>query len=145
MKESKSIFRGFCWRIYFFIIMFATILMLLLMPLMFIDDANAIISSGFSSRSGSRMLMVTGVVGLFIGISLVVKTLRGMYNRLPWLFPLVKVGYLNMIILNIATLILDYGYEQSNLTRHIIFITLMIVQILVCRIIMSIYFKFRYV
>jgi hypothetical protein len=84
-----------------------------------------------------------GLCGLIIGPSLVIPTLRKMYRALPWLYPLIKIFYIDLIILNIGIAILNYGYQVDNAIRHTLYFALMIIQVSACRIAMCIYFKLR--
>lgn len=102
-------------------------------------DIQTIRSSGFSTTNIGLQLI--GVLGLFIGLSLLVPALRKMYYKLPWLYSYVKIFYVNIVIMSIATLILNYGYEVQNSKRHSIFFILMVLQMVICRIGMCIYFN----
>jgi biotin transporter BioY len=66
-----------------------------------------------------------------------------MYYALPWLYPFTKIFFADLVILNIGLTILNIGYEVDNSARHTTAFVLMIVQIIVCRIAMCIYFKLR--
>lgn len=102
-------------------------------------DIQTIRSSGFSTTNIGLQLI--GILGLFIGLSLLVPALRKMYYKLPWLYSYVKIFYVNIVIMSIATLILNYGYEVQNSKRHSIFFVLMVLQMVICRIGMCIYFN----
>jgi hypothetical protein len=49
--------------------------------------------------------------------------------------------YLNLIIMSIAVALLNYGYEVQNPARHTLFFILMIIQIIIFRLLMSLYFS----
>lgn len=126
----------------YFIFPFSIILLvLLLMPLLFLMDVNAIMASGFAGPNLAASFI--GVSGLFIGLSLLIPPLRKIYRVFPWLFPFVKIFFINFVILNIGLAILNFGYEISNEARHTTFFVLMIVQLVICRLGMSIYFRLR--
>lgn len=124
--------------IYFVLVMWWIILLLVLSPLMLFTDIQTIRESGFATSNVGMDLI--GILGLFIGLSLLIPSIRKIYYKLPWLFPLVKILFIDVAIMGTAVSILNYGYEIGNATRHNIFYALMIGQIVVCRIAMCIYF-----
>lgn len=141
MGKLKSILGSTAAVIYFLVVMWWILLMLIFVPIGLISDIDTIRSSGFStSNIGTAFI---GIFGLFIGLSLLVPTLRKMYYKLPWMFPFVKILYPNVIIMSVATMLLNYGYEVQNQTRHTLFFILMICQIIICRALMCIYFSKR--
>jgi hypothetical protein len=113
----------------------------------FISDINAVLQSGFA-KSNEKNMMVLGFMGFFIGMSLVMPALRRMYYKLPWLFPLVKILYLDVIILGVAAMIINYGYEVQDKTRHTVFFFIMLGEIIAGRLLMCRWFdkkKVKYV
>jgi len=139
MSRLKAILGNTAAVIYFLSVMWWVLLMLLFVPIGLIFDINTIRNSGFSTTNVG--LTFIGVFGLFIGLSLLVPAFRKMYYKLPWLFPFVKIMYSNVIIMSIATMLLNYGYEVQSPARHTIFFIIMICQIIVCRALMCIYFS----
>lgn len=137
MKKLKLFFGSLSAFLYFILVMWWIILLLAFLPIMLLDDIRIIMESGFSTVN-SGMIFI-GIFGLFIGLSLLIPSIRKMYYSLPWLFPYVRILYIDVVILGIATTILNYGYELQNTTRHAIFFILTIVQIVLCRIAMCIY------
>lgn len=125
--------------VYLIFPMSIVLLLLLLMPLGFLSDVSAIRNSGFAGPSYSASLI--GVSGLVIGLSLLVPPLRKLYRALPWLYAFVKILFINLIILCVGLEILNYGYQITDPTRHSTFFILMIIQIVLCRLAMSLYFK----
>lgn len=123
--------------IFFVTVMWWVLLMLAFVPIGLIMDMNTVIKSGFSTSNIGFAFI--GSLGLMIGLSLLIPPFRRMYYALPWLFPFVKIFYLNVVILSIATIILNKGFEVQNEYRHIMFIALMIIQIILCRFAMCIY------
>ncbi|MFS0574037.1 hypothetical protein AB1K83_00235 [Sporosarcina sp. 179-K 3D1 HS] len=126
---------------YFLFPMSLVLLTLVITPLLFVSDVGAIRSSGFAGPQASEALV--GFCGLFIGISMLVPAFRRMYRALPWLYPFVTIFFINLIIANVALMILNTGYEVSSSTRHTIFTIFMIVFIIGARLAMSIYFRKR--
>jgi drug/metabolite transporter (DMT)-like permease len=78
---------------------------------------------------------------MFIGISLLVPAFRRMYYKLPWLFPLIKIFYVNVLITSIAHMIMNFGYEIQDETRHSIFFALTIAEIVLGRFLMCLWFS----
>jgi len=126
---------------YFIAIMLATILLLIFAPVMLLGDIRTIQESGFASSNAG--LAFIGGLGLFIGISLIFPAFRRMYYKLPWLFPLVKIFYVNVVITAIANMIMNYGYEVQDETRHVTFFALAIIEIVIGRILMNLWFNKR--
>lgn len=141
MNKLKSALGSAAAIIYFICFMSITILLLILYPLMFTSEVNSIRNSGFAGPDDS--IIFIGICGLFIGLSMIIPPLRKMYYALPWLYPFVKIFYVNLIILCAGVSILNYGYQTVNEARHALFYTLMIIQIIVSRIAMCIYFKIK--
>lgn len=139
MSKLKSYLGNTAAIIYFILVMWWMLLMLAIVPFTLLGNIQTIRSSGFSMANMGIMFM--GLFGLFIGISLLIPAFRKMYYKLPWLFPYVKILYVNLVIMGVATLILNYGYEVQNSTRHTSFFMVMIAQIVICRIAMCIYFN----
>lgn len=129
---------AFC---YFIFVMSFILLLLIFMPFGFLMEIKSELVSGFAGPNTGASLIAA--CGFFIGLSLLIPTLRKMYRGLPWLYPLVKILFINLIILCIGLMIMNNGYQVKNGVRHAIYFILMILQIVICRIAMCIYFKFR--
>lgn len=139
--KIKSLIENVVAILYFVFVMWVFLLLFTFQPLLFIDEVKTITSTGFGTSKND--FMIIGAAGLVIGISLFVPAIRKMYYKLPWLYPYIKIMYINFIIMGIATLILNYGYEIQNRKRQITFFVIMIVQIIICRLGMCIYFNRR--
>lgn len=127
--------------IYFIFPMCFVLLLLIFIPISFISDVNSVRDSGFAGPNSAAPII--GMCGIFIGISLLIPLFRRMYRVLPWLYSFVKIFFVNLIILSIGITILNQGYQVNNNARHAKFFILMIVQIVICRIAMCIYFKLK--
>jgi len=125
--------------IYFLTVMWWILLLLIVVPIGLILEIHTIRSSGFSTSNDGTAFI--GVFGLFIGLSLLIPAFRRIYYKLPWMFPFVKILYPNVIIMSIAIILLNYGYEVQNPARHNLFFIMMVCQIIVCRVFMCIYFN----
>jgi len=141
MKKIKNLLGYIIATIYFIFPMCLILLMLILMPMFFLTDVSTVRSSGFAGQNTAGLFI--GMCGLFIGVSLLIPPLRKMYRVLPWLYSFVKIFYTNLIILCIGLLILNFGYQTQNDTRHTVFFILMILQVVICRLAMCIYFKIK--
>nr|BAA31536.1 unnamed protein product [Bacillus sp.] [Bacillus sp. (in: firmicutes)] len=138
MRILKKIF-GFTFAtLYFIFPMGFVILLLVITPMLFMSDVSVIRTSGFAGPNDGIVLI--SIAGLFIGISLLVPVLRKVYDVFPWLYPFIKIFFVSYVILHLGTVILNYGYEINNPTRHTIFYILMIAFIIVGRLAMSFYF-----
>ena len=141
MKNAKDFFANAAAIIYFITIMLGTIFLLLLAPIMLLVDISRIMESGFANtNTGMDSIWI---LGMFIGISLLVPPFRRMYYKLPWLFPLVKIFYVNVVITGIAVTIMNYGYEIQDEARHTMFFTLAIAVLVVGRFLMCLWFNKR--
>ena len=127
--------------LFFFFVMTWLMLLLIFVPILILWEIYTVRTSGVSVTNDH--LAFAGTAAFMIGISLVIPAFRLIYRALPWLFAYVKMFFLNLIILSVALLILNYGYEVQNSDRHKLFFILMIVQIVVCRLAMSVYFHRR--
>lgn len=141
MKKLKGLVGSIAAAIYFVFPMSVVLLLLIFMPFVFLTDVSSVTNSGFAGPNNATALI--GVCGLFIGLSLLIPPLRKMYRALPWLYSFTKIFYVNLIIINIGLTILNIGYQVKNNARHTTFFILMIVQIVICRIAMCIYFKLK--
>ncbi|MCL2154090.1 MAG: hypothetical protein FWH53_00340 [Leptospirales bacterium] len=141
MKKFFSIIGLIFSIIAFLAIMGWVIPLLPLMLLIIFNDIEAVLISGFST-SGSSADSIW-IFAIPIAVSLLIPVFRKMYYKLPWLFPYVKIFYINVVIMGIALMILNYGYKVQNETRHTIFFILMLLEIVIGRILMSIYFNWK--
>lgn len=117
----------------------------MLMPMLtfitLVADIPTIRASGFAVPSVPPPFIA--IFGLFIGLSLSVPAFRKMYYKLPWLYPYVKIIYMDLVIVGVASMILNYGYQVQNPTRHNLFYILMLIQLVVCRLLMCVYLQKR--
>lgn len=140
-NKLKNLLADFAAIIYFLAVMMWVLLLLALVPIIIFSDISIIFKSGFAtSNTGTAFI---GLFGLAIGISMLIPAFRRMYYKLPWMFPFVKIMYLNVIIMSVAVMLLNYGYEVQSPSRHKLFVIIMICQIIVSRILMCIYFYKR--
>lgn len=114
-------------------------LVVTLCPIMLLKSIAQVVQTGFSSNGDAKFYIV--VTSFFIILSIWIPWTRVFYNRFPWLLGYVKMSFINLVILGIASYILDYGYMVKNSGRHILFFIIMIIQIVVCRLVFSLYFN----
>lgn len=114
--------------------------MLLMLPIalwIIWGDINFMIDCGFGTQtSGTTFIFLFGFA---FGITLLVPAFRKCFRKLPWIYPYVTILLADVTILTIASEILNYGYSLQNDKRHMLFLGLMVLQIVVCRIAMCIY------
>jgi hypothetical protein len=141
MGKLKSLLGSTFAAMYFIFLMSIVLLLLIFMPLGFLTEVDSMRSSGFATPNSAASFI--GVSGLIIGLSLLIPPLRKMYGALPWLYSFTKIFFVNLIILNVALTILNIGYQINNSARHTMFFILMILQLVICRIAMCIYFRLK--
>ena len=118
-----------------------TILCLCFIPLGLFMDINTIRSSGFSATNIGFVMF--GVFGMLISITMMVPWFRKCFKKLPWLYSYVIIFLADILIMAIGIAILNYGYEVQSEARHTLFYVLMLVQMIVCRLAMCTYLKFK--
>lgn len=124
--------------IWFFAVLIWWLLLLPIFILMIPSAMDTIIKSGFeTSRVGGMGVFFCSLV---FAITLLVPAFRKCFKVMPWLYPYTTILLTDLIILSIAEELLNFGYQVQNDTRHTVFIVLMIIQIIVCRLAMGWYF-----
>lgn len=124
--------------LWFFGVLIWMLLMLPITLLMLPSDISSIMDSGFGTQTiGFTFLLVFGLV---FGITMLVPAFRKCFRKLPWLYPYITILMADVTILSIGIEILNYGYQVQSDARHTLFLVLMIVEIVVLRIIMCIFF-----
>lgn len=124
--------------IWFFAVLVWWILLLPLFILMIPSSMDTILKSGFETQTfGFAGIVMCSLVFM---ITLLVPAFRKCFKALPWLYPYTTILLTDLIILAIAEELLNYGYQVQNDTRHTVFIVLMIIQMIVCRLAMGWYF-----
>lgn len=114
--------------------------MLLILPfaiLMLPMDISTILESGFSTQTIGFIILL--VLGLVFSITMFVPAFRKCFDKLPWLFPYIIILTADVTILSIGIEILNFGYQTQNDSRHTLFLVIMMLQIVLCRIAMCIY------
>lgn len=139
MNKMKKLLGGTAVTLYFIYGMGLALLILIFMPIGFLMDVDTILTSGFATAD--MAVEFISITGLIIGISMVIPSLRKIYKVFPWMYSFVKIFYFNLIILCVGLSILNKGYEVTNTTRHTIALIIMIIQIIICRLYMCLYFK----
>lgn len=134
MKKWLSYIAAFLW---FIGVLGWVLLFMPIIILMLPNDISVIIESGFGTQAIGFTLLI--LIGLVVGITMLVPAFRNCFRKLPWLYPYVTILTADIAVLSIAEALLNYGYSVQNKTRHTVFLIIMIVQILVCRIGMCIY------
>lgn len=123
--------------IFLFMIISLPIIVLVFLP----STISNIFTSGFASANNGIMYFC--VEALLIGITMVVPAFRIIFKKLPWLYSYCMLLLIDLLILAIFEIILNYGFESVNNTRHFIFTMIGIIQMIVSRIFMCFYFKKR--
>lgn len=105
------------------------------------SDIGVILESGFATQDMALRMLSVFVIPL--SLTMLVPCFRKCLEALPWLFPFMVLFILNYLILAIAFSVLNYGYEVSNETRHLVFGILAVVIFILGRIGMCVLFKFK--
>lgn len=141
MEKLKRVLGIVIATAYFIFPMSFILILLIFTPLMFFSDISAIRNSGFAGPDSA--LAMIGLSGLTIGMSLLIPPIRRIYSFFPWLYTFVEVFFVNFVILTIGISILNFGYKTVDPTRHTIFYVIMIIFVIVGRIGMSIYYRWK--
>lgn len=135
MKEWISNIAAVLW---FFGVLIWVLLMLLIALIILPGDITSIMESGFGTQSSGFTFL--SLFGLISGITMLVPAFRKCFRKLPWLYPYITILTADVAILSIGIELLNYGYKVQSDARHTLFFVLMVVQIVVCRIAMCIFY-----
>lgn len=138
MKKFLSNTLSVLW---FLGVVLGLIILLPLVILLGFSFFSGTINSGFASPA--MITPILAVCGLAFGITMIVPVFRRCFRKLPWLYTYITVLMMDLVILAIAESILNYGYAVYDDTRHMIFKILMILQIIICRAAMCLYYHFK--
>lgn len=138
MKSILSFISTILSFVSFLYILFC-VLLISLMILMSISNISTVLESGFATAGDS--LTILAIMCFLTAITFFFPPARNTYHYFPWLFPLVKILLVNLTIMSIAIGILNYGYQVKNDARHIMFIILMVLQLIISRALVSVYFS----
>lgn len=126
---------------WFLVVILITLLMLFMGQILIVfSSIIKTISIGFVGTTQNGPI-VLAFCGLVFGLTGLIPALRRCYYKLPWLYPLSCIGMSNLFILSTAEMILFKGYESTNPKTHIIAIVIMALELVVGRIIMSVYYN----
>lgn len=125
--------------LYFILIMFWVPLILISELFSLITDMITVVNIGFSTSFSSANTI--SVLSFSIGLSLLIPAFRKIYYKLPWLLPFVIIMFVNLLILFVSSLLINYGFESQNSFKHYVFIVIALIQLIVCRLLMCFYFS----
>jgi hypothetical protein len=137
----KNFFGNVAASIYCITVILPLSLILWFIPIGILMEINSIVKSGFSGQNAGFTFL--GIFGLMFGISMLVPTFRRIYKKLPWLYVYIQVFMMDILILAVGSYILNIGFEVQNQARHTMFFWLMIATLIISRLIMCSYYKFR--
>ncbi len=143
--KTKKIWMGVPALLY---LVFVFWIVIIFLPIVIINNipgyAISIIESGFANPDiNTQLLSIITVFSLLIGLSLLIPLNRRMYYTFPWLYPYVKILFVDYIILSVSIIILNYGHMEDNDSRRLLFKVLAIIFFIVARITQCIYFKHK--
>ena len=123
--------------LWFFGVLIWVLLTLPFVMIIVSGDMISLVRNGFSTSNASFDFLF--VYGLVFGITMLVPAFRRCFRKLPWLYPYITILSADITFLSVAIAILNFGFTVQNDTRHIIFIILAVLQIVVCRLAMCFY------
>lgn len=138
LKNALSNLVAILW---FIGMVFPLILCLCFIPLGLFMDIDTIRTSGFSTTNIGFLMF--GAFGLMLSITMMVPWFRKCFKKLPWLYSYVIMFMADILIITIGIAILNYGYEVQSEARHTLFYILMLAQMIICRLAMCVYLKFK--
>ncbi len=125
----------------FWLVIFFMPLLVICSPGMYLP---AIIGSGFANPSiNESFIMFISIFSFLIGLSILVPQFRKMYYTFPWLYPYVKVLFIDYIICILTIMIVNFGYTEDGDSRKLLFKILAILFLIVARLVQCVYFKYR--
>lgn len=93
--------------------------------------------SGYSNRTmGLDYFQMSSFVFLITNL-----LFRRCYTMIKKLYPLSIFALCNLFIISISEAIMSYGYEIADPTRHALTVLAIIIQFILCRVIMGLYFR----
>lgn len=141
MEKLKRVLGIVIATAYFIFPMSFILILLIFTPLTFFSDVRVIRNSGFAGPDYA--LAMIGFSGLAISMSLLIPALRRIYSFFPWLYAFIEIFFINFIIITFGISILNFGYKTIDPTRHTLFYVIMIIFVVVGRIGMSVYYKWK--
>ena len=136
MKNILSNVSAFVW---FVAILIWGVLLLPICVIMMPTNIRTIWETGFATVTVGYAFLI--LFGLVFGFTMIVPVFRRCLKKLPWLYPYIVILMADALILTVAEEILNYGYQVKSDARHTIFSVIMVIQIIVCRVVMCLYFK----
>jgi hypothetical protein len=137
----RSFFSGVLSWGYFLIFMVPTLLFMIVLNFFSIFIMIYTLMTGYSTRIPWEWSIAMSA--FILGFPLVIPFFKGMYNSFPWLYPLAKMLFINLAICYVGNGILDHGFEISDGARHFGYFLLLVLQLVLCRGLMSLYFAFK--
>lgn len=131
MRKLFSMLGNLCLVLFFLPCILTVVVILLFAPLIAVMAINTVITTGFSTPMAMNALVL--VCALLLFPTLLWSKLRKMYYNLPWLFPYVKIMFVNAVLLMVGEMILNYGYESVDESRHTLFYGLMVAWFIAAR------------
>lgn len=130
------------FTVFYFLLMLLSILICIAAPIRSVQYIYGIIQSGYGSEQLGYFLLLS--FGAFVAPSLLIPPLRKrLYSFFPWLYAFIKISFCNLFILALACIALNYGYEFLSSSRHLRFIALTLVILVIGRLLVCLYFHKR--
>lgn len=137
MKKSISNVLAVIW--FFGVFIWAFIIGLIRLFISIIPNVLRMIGTGYAVKSGGFVLCFVCAVVFFL--TMIVPVFRKCYYKLPWLYPASIILLMDLFIFSIAEFIMEKGFSVMSVNRHVLTVFLVLIQIVVCRAVMSVYLK----
>ena len=128
----KDLIANFFAVLWFFGVMLGT-LALSAFTLIGIYSMNimGMLKSGFSSQTVGFLFCF--ILGFVIAVTGWVPAFRRCYYKLPWLYPLCTILFMDLFLLSITEFILAKGFSVIDPIRHALTLIIAAIQFVVCR------------
>jgi hypothetical protein len=83
------------------------------------------------------------MICFFFSFPMIIPKFRLIFKKLPWLYTYIILALLNILLMSVGILIINYGYEVKNTSRHFLFLVFMIVWMIIGRLSICLYCKFN--
>ncbi|MDR1284772.1 MAG: hypothetical protein LBJ88_01055 [Campylobacteraceae bacterium] len=129
----------FLAAVYFIVFMLPAIILIPFIIFGLCTDINSIISTQASKQNiGFSFIMF---ICFFFGISMLAPAFRLIFKKLPWLYAYMLFALLDILLISVGILIINYGYEVKNEDRHFWFLIFMTIWMITGRLIICSYYK----
>jgi hypothetical protein len=131
----------FLAAVYFIILMLPMIIAIPFIIYGLYADMEIIISTEASKENMGIIFII--VMCFIFSVPMIVPHFNFIFKKLPWLYAYVIFALLDVLLMSVGISIINYGYEVKNTQRHFLFLTFMIVWMVVGRLSICLYYKYK--